>query len=164
MGSELGGFKSRFFGGFDRKDVIDYIEKAAAERNELTKEKEKLVEENEKLNEKISAISSDLVLLKTENRELKSKLEEAENSAKSQEESLRELRETIISDTMAALEELSKKCDDINASFDSTSEKVNEALSNMREKTLELPDIKKALFTRMEDLKKLSINGEDEKN
>lgn len=32
--AEIGSFKSKLFGGFDRKDVVNYIEKLAAERNE----------------------------------------------------------------------------------------------------------------------------------
>ena len=39
---EKQGFKRRAFGGFDRKDVINYIEELAAERNALAAENEKL--------------------------------------------------------------------------------------------------------------------------
>lgn len=42
MKGERGNFKSRVFGGFNRHDVIDYIETLAAERNELSRENERL--------------------------------------------------------------------------------------------------------------------------
>ena len=40
--SEMNGFKRRVFGGFDRRDVVKYIEELASERNALLKENEKL--------------------------------------------------------------------------------------------------------------------------
>ena len=47
MNQETGNFKSMLFGGFNRRDVIDYIEVLAAERNELQKENEHLLEQLE---------------------------------------------------------------------------------------------------------------------
>ena len=42
MAPEIGNFKGRLFGGFDRKDVIAYIEESAAELESLEAENEKL--------------------------------------------------------------------------------------------------------------------------
>ncbi|MCL2045826.1 MAG: hypothetical protein FWG88_05520 [Oscillospiraceae bacterium] len=60
MSGEISYFRKRFFGGFNRDDVIDYIEKMAKERNELEEtialsedEKLTLKEENEKLRKEI---------------------------------------------------------------------------------------------------------------
>ena len=53
MPQETGNFKSRIFGGFDRRDVIGYIEELAAERNALQRENEEL---REKLDENREAL------------------------------------------------------------------------------------------------------------
>ena len=49
--SEAQGFKRRAFGGFDRKDVINYIEELAEERNALAAENKKLRAELERCSE-----------------------------------------------------------------------------------------------------------------
>ena len=41
---EKGNFRGRLFGGFNRRDVIDYIEVLAGERGELERENQKLRE------------------------------------------------------------------------------------------------------------------------
>jgi cell division septum initiation protein DivIVA len=51
MTQETGNFKSKLFGGFDRQDVINYIEVLAGERNSLR-------EENEKLTEKVAELEA----------------------------------------------------------------------------------------------------------
>ena len=70
MGGENWKFKSEVFGGFNRRDVINYIEKLASERNELQKENERLSErisEMEKeLLDKSSADSATIAQLETE--------------------------------------------------------------------------------------------------
>lgn len=53
MKGERGNFKSRVFGGFNRHDVIDYIETLAGERNALA-------QENERLRGKIDALTERL--------------------------------------------------------------------------------------------------------
>ena len=60
MGGENGNFRSKFFGGFDRRDVIDYIEKLAEERNSLRGE-------NELLQERVSQIEVQLSEKSVEN-------------------------------------------------------------------------------------------------
>ncbi len=44
MEQEKGNFRGRLFGGFNRRDVIDYIEVLAGERGELERENQKLRE------------------------------------------------------------------------------------------------------------------------
>lgn len=44
MEQEKGNFRGRVFGGFDRQDVIDYIEELATERNMLRRENDDLRE------------------------------------------------------------------------------------------------------------------------
>ncbi len=56
MAQETGGFKRRLFGGFDKRNVVEYIEKLAEERNALQNERIALQEENEALRERLSAL------------------------------------------------------------------------------------------------------------
>ena len=46
MTGEIRFFRKRFFGGFNREDVINYIAMIAQERNELLAAKEKAESEN----------------------------------------------------------------------------------------------------------------------
>ena len=57
MEQEKGNFKSRVFGGFNRHDVIDYIETLATERNELSRENERLRGQVEALEERLEEVS-----------------------------------------------------------------------------------------------------------
>ncbi len=50
---EKGNFKGRVFGGFNRHDVIDYIEKLAGERNGLLLENQKLRGQVDALEERL---------------------------------------------------------------------------------------------------------------
>ena len=52
---EKGNFRGRVFGGFDRQDVIDYIESLATERNALSRENQELRERLWELEERSSA-------------------------------------------------------------------------------------------------------------
>jgi len=49
MTGEVNSFRSSFFGGFNRGDVVDYIAKLAQERNELEDAKNKMEEEKRAL-------------------------------------------------------------------------------------------------------------------
>ena len=60
MPQETGNFKSRLFGGFDRHDVIEYIEELAAERNALQRENEELRAQLDEAMEMEPAVSTDL--------------------------------------------------------------------------------------------------------
>ena len=51
---EKGNFKGRVFGGFNRHDVIDYIETLADERNRLARENERLRGQLEALEERLA--------------------------------------------------------------------------------------------------------------
>lgn len=56
MAQETEGFKRRLFGGFDKRNVVEYIEKLAEERNALQDERITLREENQALRERLSAL------------------------------------------------------------------------------------------------------------
>ena len=57
VSGEKGNFKGRVFGGFNRHDVIDYIETLATERNELSRENERLRGQVEALEERLEEAS-----------------------------------------------------------------------------------------------------------
>lgn len=81
MKGERGNFKGRVFGGFNRHDVIDYIETLAAQRNELSRDNEKLREQVEALEERLDAeippINEPEAEREDGRRELRDALEEA---------------------------------------------------------------------------------------
>lgn len=56
MEKEKGNFKSRVFGGFNRRDVIGYIETLARERNDLARENQSLRGRIEALEERLSEL------------------------------------------------------------------------------------------------------------
>ena len=59
MTGEINSFRSRFFGGFNREDVVDYIAKLAQERNELEAAKIKAENDLNALTLEIEAIRSE---------------------------------------------------------------------------------------------------------
>lgn len=67
---EINAFKSAAFGGFNKQDVIEYIEKTAAEnktaQEELRQENNSLKEENQKLKKEVSESSDQFSLLKSQ--------------------------------------------------------------------------------------------------
>lgn len=83
-------FKTCMFGGFDRKDVVDYIEKTSKENGqkieELTKRCDTLTEENASLHEQVAALQDRLSALEgveTERRKLEQQLSELEQDSAS---------------------------------------------------------------------------------
>ncbi len=68
MDEQKGNFKTQVFGGFDRHDVIEYIEKLAAQRNAYQKERDDLTALNEELAGAKSALEAELEQVKEELR------------------------------------------------------------------------------------------------
>ena len=60
MLQETGNFRGKLFGGFDRQDVIDYIEEIAGERNSLQEENERLLQRLELFEERYGACPQDI--------------------------------------------------------------------------------------------------------
>jgi DNA repair exonuclease SbcCD ATPase subunit len=67
---EINAFKNAAFGGFNKQDVIEYIEKTAAEtktvQEELHQENDSLKEENQRLQKAVSESSDQVSLLKSQ--------------------------------------------------------------------------------------------------
>ena len=75
--------KSVAFGGFDKQDVIQYIEKSAQEAAAVQK---KLQEENETLREQLSAATKELSELRSQMELLKSRQEQLQEALRKEEE------------------------------------------------------------------------------
>ena len=58
MTNEKGNFRSCLFGGFNRRDVADYIEKLSAERNRYKLENSSLKETAEKLQDDVDSLTA----------------------------------------------------------------------------------------------------------
>ena len=66
MTGESSYFRKRFFGGFNREDVVEYISKVAKERNELATELEKANKDMQALRDEIQATADENATLKRE--------------------------------------------------------------------------------------------------
>lgn len=77
MEQEKGNFRGRVFGGFDRQDVIDYIESLATERNSLSRENQALQERLWELEERASAPAGESDSASGQRQEICAALEEA---------------------------------------------------------------------------------------
>ena len=71
MTQERGNFRGRLFGGFNRKDVINYIEALAEERNKLAQENAQLKEQMEAIAESQQASE----ISENDNRDIQEKSE-----------------------------------------------------------------------------------------
>ena len=64
MSGEVNYFRKRFFGGFNRQDVVDYIAKLAKERNESTAAKDKAVKEVQSLTNEVESLQAEVKSLR----------------------------------------------------------------------------------------------------
>ncbi len=85
-GSESGNFRRSAFGGFNRDDVVGYIEKYSAEHRASLAENEKLRSENGELSLKVSELEGKVEKLKADNSELAGAKAEADSLKKTVEE------------------------------------------------------------------------------
>ena len=60
MTGEISFFRKKFIGGFNRKDVVDYIAKLAKERNEITAARDKAMQEIGDLVDEVSKLHNAL--------------------------------------------------------------------------------------------------------
>lgn len=60
MSQERGSFRRRFFGGFDRTDVINYIENISVQRNRYQADAQKSASEAEELRSKLDDLTKEL--------------------------------------------------------------------------------------------------------
>lgn len=123
MAGEISYFRKRFLGGFNREDVIDYIEKLAQERNKLQAEK--------------TAAEQRLMQLSGELETLRREIEEARRTEF-------EDRENKIAAVIAALRtfaDLETTLSDLSQDVFKISERAREEFGAARKNIAELPTI-----------------------
>ena len=135
---EKGNFKGRVFGGFNRHDVIDYIEKLAGERNDILRE-------NQKLQGRIDALEERL-----ERAEDKRAAEEARSVAAKALEDAKGILEDVISGYEGV-------CGDININ-------VSQAAHELGAVNVKLATLQETLRTAGEELSKVGerLGGAEE--
>ena len=79
MSQERGGFRRRFFGGFDRTDVINYIENISVQRNRYQAEAQKYAAEAEELRSKLASLTKELNENNTKQNSIQNELREAQD-------------------------------------------------------------------------------------
>ena len=97
--SEYTGFKSSFLGGFDRKSVIEYIEKVSAELNEYKSKCDTLENEKEKLSAENSTLRASCAELTEECAKLSEELQLSRDELGQQEYAM-----SAVKDRMASYE------------------------------------------------------------
>ncbi len=134
-------FKTQVIGGFDKADVMDYIEKLAAERNKLSKElagaveqRDALKSENAALCESRDALISERDILKADNDRLREDL----LSQREQQRSSAELEREELSKKQAEFEEKEREFNKLRdavkeraLNFKTASDSVSEALDSL---------------------------------
>ena len=134
MTGEISYFRKRFLGGFNREDVIDYIEKLAQERNKLQAEKDRA-------EQKVQSLTGELETLRVE-------IEEARKSEF-------EDRENKIAAVIAALKtfsDLETTLSNLNSDIFNISKRAREEFKTARQDIAELPGILEQADKRFAEL------------
>ena len=134
MTGEISYFRKRFLGGFNREDVIDYIEKLAQERNKLQEEKDK--------------VEHRLLMLTSELETLRGEIEQARKSEF-------EDRENKVAAIIAALNtfsDMETTLGSLSEDIFKVAERAREEFKKAREDIAELPAILEQADKRFADL------------
>lgn len=133
MSGELNFFRKRFFGGFNRQDVIDYVEKLARERNELRLAKEKVEQDMQTITEESATLRSALEEAKLEaNRNRTEALEAAIKTISDLESEFLNLRREVESTASGVRTELEAACNTL-ASVPSVLERAEVRVAELRD-------------------------------
>ncbi len=108
-------FKNKIFGGFNRDDVVNYIEKLADERNRLQVE-------NSKLRERIALMEAE-----AENNALAART--AIENAEALLESARREKAAVVSETSKTLDGLLEKFDSVKAALTASAENLESGIA-----------------------------------
>ena len=110
MSGEKGNFRTRLFGGFNRQDVISYIEELASRRTACEKERDRLRGELDAANDRVSSLENESASLRREIDRLRSQLS-AERKSRT------EAISAVKAETNAAADEVMKLLDDVRDSL-----------------------------------------------
>lgn len=119
MRNEIGNFKNKLFGGFDRHDVVNYIEEIAAARNQYRQEAETLREQVEELTARVET---------AESAEERARADAADADHRAE-----EIRITAVQDAAAALADLEEKYREIRMDMEVTAAHVRCELTRIGE-------------------------------
>lgn len=150
---EKGNFKGRVFGGFNRKDVIDYIESLAAERNDLALENRKLSGRVEALEEKLEELRQD--------GPASSELPDQEELVRARAEQVIENARGILSDVRRAYEEL---CGDIGINVSQADHELKTASSRLTALQDTLKNAGERLSALDTELDIMPLDGQEAEN
>ena len=132
MSGELNYFRKRFFGGFNRQDVIDYVSKLAQERNELRIAKEKTEQELQALAEETASLRHALDEAKMEaNKNKTEAIEAAIRTVNNLESDFSDLRKEVESKASGVRTELEAACNTL-ASVPSVLERAEIRVAELR--------------------------------
>ncbi len=137
-----GNFRGSVFGGFNRKDVVDYISNTAKESNNLKNERDSLKAENEEIKSRLVALVTQNICLAQENKELNNAIQKLNAEVKEMEA----LRNTVA--------ELQAKLDE-NLKILSSYEQIRGRLSQMEieacKRAQEIEDEARARYDKIMD-------------
>lgn len=161
MADKRGSFRRKLFGGFDRNDVIDYIETIAGERNKYQTEAQKFAKEAGELRDKLDSLTT---LLQWKDDKLAEDSQELENARKELDDVQKELRATMdeLEVVKGQLDHSNKELATKSAQYDKNIAAAESALNDAKKKTEEQ---RKAAFNSASQIvAELRAKYEDTKN
>ena len=150
MSGETGNFKSKIFGGFDRDDVVSYIEQLASERNQLLEENEKLRDENEAL--KASLQNGENTEPALENITLDEKTEPVPNLEELRAE-VQEERRALLAEAASVFDQVSEKYTIVQNDLETTADHLRAELAGMLDKISVLSTALNSSGVRLADIR-----------
>ena len=122
MTGEISYFRKRFFGGFNKQDVVEYIVKMAKERNELEDEKNKIAENTNLFADEIARLSKKI------------------NEMQRQMDSEREKKEAIFISADRTCDELEQIFEKYIGEIEVAVAAINESFSNVGISIAKIPE------------------------
>jgi len=151
METGAGRFRTSFFGGFDRRDVVAYLEKIAGERNQYKAEAERLGTE---LASEREGLAERLEKLQTELDETKAELEETKRRAD-------ELHMAAVADAQKAVSELCGEYESIRSDVGVASNRLHTELEHISEGLSRVNESFEQTGARLEELRASVFVGEE---
>ena len=153
MSDATGRFRTSVFGGFDRGDVVDYLEKIAGERNEYKERAQKLEDD---LNAEREDFGARLRNIEAELKTAREELDAAEKRAE-------EVRVSAVSDAVRILDELKDKYDNVRTDMEVTTNHLRCELIRLGDSLSLITSVFSKTGERFNELSEY-INGECEKS
>ena len=133
MAQERGSFRRKLFGGFDRTDVINYIETVAEQRNKYQAEAQRYANESVELHTKLDNLTAQL---QDKDARFADTSKELDTARKELNDVWKELRETMdeLETVKGQLERVSKELVAKSAQYDKDITAAQKALENEKRK------------------------------